>query len=99
MTSAGGSPADQVPDGLTLRVDVGPGSWSDLAEIHMAGRVVRAAFLPGGTVGGRPSIELLIELADGRLVHANTTWRLWSDATELFRRWDVANGGDPDGRD
>jgi hypothetical protein len=79
-------------DSTQLVIGVGPGAWDDVPQIHLAGRIVRAAFLPGGTVKGAPTVEILVELPDGRLIHANTTWKLWEAATDVFRRFD-ADGG------
>lgn len=49
------------------------------AEIHADRRsavVVGIGLMPEGTSDGRPSAMLTIRLPDGRLVVAETTWRL-----------------------
>lgn len=72
-------------DGTQLIVGIGPGTWNDIEkDIDVAGRLIRVTLLPEGTALGHPSVELLIETADGGLVHANTTWALWQGATNVF---------------
>lgn len=75
-----------------LIVGVGPGSWDDIPHIDFTGRIIRITMLPGGTRGGNPTVEVLVELADGRLVHANTTWRLWQETTGLFANVEHRSG-------
>lgn len=78
-------PTAQTDDGTQIIVGIGDGAWSDIGQrIEMRGRIVRAVLLPEGTAAGRPTVEILVELPDGRLVHANTTWRLWKGTTDLF---------------
>ena len=72
-------------DGSVLVVGIGDGVWADITRpFTFTGRIIRAALLPGGTRDGNPTVEILVELADGRLVHANTTWRLWQGMTNVF---------------
>lgn len=72
-------------DQTEVVVGIGAGAWDDLTEsIDEGGRVVRAALLPVGTRDGNPTVELLIRCTDGRLIHANTTWRLWQAMTNVF---------------
>lgn len=62
---------------LDVRLN-GDGAFDDVDPRKLAGRgdIVRAAILRNGTAGGRASIALLIRLDDGRLVVAETTYRL-----------------------
>lgn len=77
--------ASRPADGTSIVIGIGPGVWEDMDEdIPLVGQVERLALLPEGTIGGNPTVEILIRLSDGRLVHANTTWRLWEAATNAF---------------
>jgi hypothetical protein len=81
-------------DGTELSVGVGDGAWADIAEpVEFRGRIERVVLLRGGTRDGNPTVEVLIRTTDGRLVHANTTWRLWQGATRAFEEYEVRNGG------
>lgn len=82
-----------------LIIGIGPGVWDDVdpQTPMMTARIIRAALLPGGTEAGLPTVEILCQTADGVLIHANTTWRLWQGATNAFATdastWDIT---DPD---
>lgn len=79
---------DYADKGMRLAVAYGDGQWADLGgEQIEGGRFERAVFLPFGTRLGNPTVELLVRTRSGLLVHANTTWALWSQATDLFERW------------
>lgn len=59
--------------------------WLDLKEKgFITGQFVGIARLPGGTVSGRSSVTVRIELPDGRIVLAETTLRLLKNAVAAF---------------
>lgn len=56
--------------------------------------VERVACLPGGMASGAPAFELAIRLPDGRVVFAETSWRLMRNAVRgLEARWPLDNDG------
>jgi hypothetical protein len=75
--------------GGLLAVGYGDLAWADLEgqTIDGNGRIERAVLLPMGTRAGNASVEILVRMPDGSLIHANTTWLLWSNATELMSAW------------
>lgn len=87
--------AEDTNGGTQIIIGVGAGVWADLSDdVAFGGRIERAALLPNGTRDGKPTVELLIRISDGSLVHANTTWRLWQAMTNAFgadsSTWEVA---------
>lgn len=70
----------------------GDGCWPELAGKLGTDAVitldpealVQLALLEGGTVGGRGSVTLRLDLPDGRVVLAQTSLRLLRRAVELF---------------
>lgn len=78
--------------GQNLMVGYGDSAWEDLAgqTIDGNGKIERAVLLPMGTSRGNASVELLIRMPDGSLIHANTTWALWKATYELMSRWRTA---------
>lgn len=69
---------------LTITPDIERAPWSDLqARIHpdAVGRplaqIARVGLLRNGTDSGRATVSIAIELNDGRVILAETTYRLW----------------------
>jgi hypothetical protein len=62
------------PLSINLEGDGAFEDWKDKSPAH--GRLTRLAALPGGMASGRPSIALGIELDDGTVVVAETSWNL-----------------------
>jgi len=62
---------------LDVNLD-GDGAWPDLLGRSdlLTGAWTRLTALPAGMVSGRLSIGILVELPDGRLCFAETSWRL-----------------------
>jgi hypothetical protein len=64
----------------------GDNAWPDLAArqqdiIHLAdGSVIGVAVLDGDMTSGLPSVAFRIDLADGHVVVAETSWRLLATA-------------------
>jgi hypothetical protein len=81
----------QDPDGTTLAVDltIEDGSWHPyLGDDPIRGRLFRIGVLPGGMVGGRPSVAMAVYLEDGRAALVETSWRNLALATvALIARW------------
>lgn len=90
------------PSSLDVRPNMELDPWTDLRTVPFAGQgtVERIGLLPGGTTGGRPSIAMIIRLADGRHVLAETTWALMETAVRALAASPVAeldrleHGGD-----
>lgn len=74
--------------GLQIHLD-GDGAWPDLAEklrakkLHHA-HIASVAMLASGTGGGKPSVAVRIDLADGTSVLAETTLELFLAAARAF---------------
>ena len=82
--------AEQQWTPLSIDVEIGDGEWRQHTEGKAVtmGRIVRVGCLPAGTAEGRPTFEALIELEDGSVVVAETTWRLMNGAGRALRaRW------------
>lgn len=77
-----------------LAVSMGDNCWSDLNsdDIAATGRIERVALLPMGTRNGNASVEILVRTKDGDLIHANTTFALWENATAMMWRWRAEPG-------
>jgi len=61
---------------LQLSLD-GRGAWTDLATRDLVhGAWTRLGVMPGGMDSGALSIGIVVELPDGRLVVAETSWAL-----------------------
>ncbi len=64
----------------------GDGAWPDLDSrqedvIHLANdAVIEVAMLEGGMSSGLPSVAFRFDLPDGRVVVAETSWRLFAAA-------------------
>ncbi len=67
----------------------GDGAFADLAtqpeRIITKDAALTITALSGGTVGGRPSVMLRLDLPDGRVVLAETTMRLFLMAADALR--------------
>jgi hypothetical protein len=64
---------------VTLRIQ--DGDWADLIpgldmKASDGARIIRVGNLPSGMDSGRPAFQLAVRLADGRIVIAETSWRL-----------------------
>lgn len=56
--------------------------------------VERVGCLPGGMTSGAPSFELAVRLPDGRVVFAETSWRMMRAAVRaLEARWPIDDEG------
>lgn len=63
----------------------GDNCWPELKEKgFITGQWVGIARLPRGTVGGKPTVTVRIELPDGQTVLAETTLALLSNAVRAF---------------
>lgn len=75
-----------MPTTLHVILD-GDGCWPDIADkavVHPKGEI-QIAYLRGGTVDGlSPTVAIRIDLADGRVVFAETTLALFLSAAQLF---------------
>ncbi len=70
--------------GLDLQLD-GDNCWPELKEKgFITAELSGIAGLPNGTVEGRPSVTVRIELPDGQTVLAETTLRLFLRAAEAL---------------
>ncbi len=77
--------------GLDLQLD-GDNCWPELKETgFIEGSLSGIAGLPHGTVEGRPSVTVRIELPDGQTVLAETTLRLFLAAARAL----LARYGNP----
>lgn len=59
------------------------GDWADLPidlNLSRGATLVRIGNLPNGTASGAPALQLAIQLPDGRVITAETTWRLMRSA-------------------
>ena len=69
---------------LDLHIE-GDNCWPDLKEKGYIGTTITSiAGLPKGTVEGRPSVAIRVDLPDGRVVLAETTLRLFLRAAEAL---------------
>lgn len=74
---------------LTINLD-GDNAWPDLVDkqvilpASMDGAAVQLALLDNATKQGRPAVTIRIDLADGRVVLAETTARLFVTAARLI---------------
>lgn len=63
----------------------GDNCWPELKEKgFVTGDFVAIARLPNGTVSGKPTVTVRIELPDGQTVLAETTLALLSNAVRAF---------------
>jgi len=70
-----------------LNIDIvrdGDNCWPELKDNFIEGRWVGIARLPNGTVSGKPTVTVRIELPDGQTVLAETTLALLSQAIRAF---------------
>lgn len=72
-------------EGLDVRMNMDLAPWIDIkAGEARTGKLERIGLLPNGTAGGKPSVGMLIRLADGTPVIAETTWELFDAAARAF---------------
>jgi hypothetical protein len=70
----------------------GDNCWPDLkAKGFTEGELRGVATLPQGTVSGKPTVTVRVELPDGTVVLAETTLSLFLSAADAFK----ARHGDP----
>lgn len=68
----------------------GDNAWPDLYAKHATGKVINItdvigiAVLPGGMQSGKESIAIRIDLPDGRVVIAETSWAAFAAATQAI---------------
>jgi hypothetical protein len=73
------------PLDVTTNMDAQP--WTDIdRNTLLHGTIDRIGLLPNGTTGGRASIAIAVTLDDGRVVIAETTWRLFDAAARALGR-------------
>ena len=72
------------PPPLTVTLNLDDNPWDDIAPQRLPhnpdgrmARILRAGLLPNGTLEGRSTVCLLVQLPDGTLVGVETTLRLW----------------------
>lgn len=78
-------------NGIKIITD-GEGCWSDIAEkiingdlIHLGnGNMIEIAMLKNGTVQGKPSLSIRVDLPDGKVMIAETTLELFVAAARAF---------------
>lgn len=76
---------------IDVRPNMDLNPWTDLRPGKFGhGMVERIGLLPSGTAGGRPSVALLVRLADGTPVVAETTWVLLEAAVRALAASPVA---------
>lgn len=80
---------------LGTRLDVRPNMelnpWYDIpGGSYGQGIIERIGLLPNGTANGRPTVALLVRMADGSAVLAETTWALLSSAVRALDASPVA---------
>lgn len=73
---------------LDVHID-GDGAWPDLIDDQgnknfTEGQLVGVARITNGTTGGSSSVTFRIELPDGRIILAQTTFSLIYQATNAF---------------
>jgi hypothetical protein len=70
---------------LDVRTDIDQDPWTDLQDVGVGhGHIERVGFLRNGTKAGRGSIALVVRLDDGRLIIAETTYRLAYTAARVI---------------
>jgi hypothetical protein len=85
-----------VPNELNIIAD-GDGCWPDLNQKRAEGKLIdlmgndtgpilSLAKLDKGTVGGRSTVTLRIDLPDGKVVLTEVTVRLLKAAVEIFEK-------------
>jgi hypothetical protein len=79
---------------LTLFLDAeGMMADTDRGKVIVAEKDIKLGVLPGGMTSGMPSISMAIPLEDGRVVLAETSYRLFMMAAEAFAtRYGWPNG-------
>ncbi len=75
---------------VTLNLELDP--WRGLSDtpIHGHGVIERIGLLPGGTAQGRPSVAMIVRLADGKHVVVECTWPLLESAVRAMAASPVA---------
>ena len=78
---------------LDLKLD-GDGCWPDILTAHETGRLINAtgndtvvglALLQGGMASGEASVTIRLDLPDGRVVIAETSFALLENAVNCMR--------------
>lgn len=74
---------------ITPNLDLKP--WTDLRDEIDAqsydgsvATIERVGLLPGGMVSGDPAFEIVVQLADGTRIVAETSWRLMRNAVHAL---------------
>lgn len=75
---------------LTITPDIDRAPWTDIPSDAPQGKLERIGLLRNGTVGGRATVGLVIRLADGTAVVAETTWRLFNASARALAASPVA---------
>lgn len=78
-------------NGIKIIIE-GEGCWPDVADkiiagdlVHLGnGNMIEIAMLKNGTVRGKPSLSIRINLPDGKVVLAETTLDLFLAAARAF---------------
>ena len=70
---------------LDVRPDVAQSPYTELDPKDLLhGQLVSIGLLRNGTTEGRASVALVVRLDDGRMVMAETTWRLFNTAARAL---------------
>lgn len=71
---------------MNLSVHInGEGCWPDLAGNYEEAEMTSIALLKVGTLSGKPSVTIRVEMEDGSIVLAQTTLALLATAVDGFR--------------
>lgn len=68
---------------LSVTPDIDRAPWTDIDPAY-SGQLERIGLLRNGTTQGRATVGLVVQLADGRHVVAETTWRLLHNAVRAL---------------
>jgi hypothetical protein len=82
---------------MTITPNIDNSPWNDLMDrVHPDSmsaplpRIIRIGLLPQGTTTGRATVSVAIELADGKIVFAETTLKLFRTASRALMASPVA---------
>lgn len=87
---------------LIVSPDMEAGPWRDLPPRKIShGQIERVGLMPGGVVGGRPSLEIAVrQYRNGRIVIGGIPWAIWRPAmialwTSPVAEWDLIENPEP----
>lgn len=74
------------PAGTTLRIILdGDGAFKEFAGRIEEAELTHVTALEGGMASGNPSVAIIVQTPDGRVLFAETSLRLFLTAAEVFR--------------